>query len=356
VCITEVQRVLVPKDYDLGDEDFQMKWLLWIANDDRIVRAEPLGYLHDDFTYDVGLFNPDEHEELANSLADVIHHLQNVVTWFFNSHIESVSRVIENRYVVDPTGVEMESLEDRSAFILLRSAAARGGVDRYIKQMQVQDVTARHPQDAQILIQMMQMVTGVNENAMGQFAPGRRSATEARAVTAGAASRLRTIAGNIWNMAIAPLGRKMLINQRQSMTEETFFKIIGTSSDITPEQLQQRFVAFKSDPVSLIANEDFFVFDGTLPSEKGFLAQMVQEMFALLLQNPQAAVAFDLDPKAVFTEMFKLRGFYNISRFSLQKRLQQESPEGNVLAQQQLAQLMAPQNGPAGTEAPPQTA
>ena len=56
VVITEIQRVIVPADYEvdgkpLGTEQRPTKYNIWMANYNRIVKCEPLGYVHDDFTY-----------------------------------------------------------------------------------------------------------------------------------------------------------------------------------------------------------------------------------------------------------------------------------------------------------------
>ena len=100
--------------------------------------------------------------------------LQSVVGWFINSRIQSVSRTIDNWLVADPSGIDLATIENRSRVILLKKAAARLGVERFVKQLTVQDNTTGHINDAQMLMQFLQTVTGVNENAMGQYNSGRR--------------------------------------------------------------------------------------------------------------------------------------------------------------------------------------
>ena len=50
----------------------------------------------------------------------------------------------------------------------------------------------------------MEVVTGVNANAMGQYNSGRRSASEARVVTAGAAGRMKMHGQLIWDTSLGP--------------------------------------------------------------------------------------------------------------------------------------------------------
>lgn len=161
----------------------------------------------------------------------------------------------------------------------------------------------------------MQTVTSVNENAMGQFHGGRRSATEARAVNAGAASRMKVIASTIWSDCLAPLGLKLLCNQRQNMTPETFAKIVG---DTDPELLSFYDQFCPQDIGKLVGSEDFFVFDATLSSEKGFIAQSLQDLVVAMLGNPEVLQMLQLDVGAMIKEVQSLRGQRNLSRFKIQ--------------------------------------
>src|SRR5690606_916834 len=104
---------------------------------------------------------------------------------------------------------------------------------------------------------LMQIVTGVNDNAMGQYNGGRRSAQEARVVTAGAAGRMKLHGHLIWEMSLGPLGQMMLSNSRQSLSEDAFNRIIGNEALQDPN----RYLDFVGTPEDVICNEDFMVFD-----------------------------------------------------------------------------------------------
>jgi hypothetical protein len=318
VLVTEVQRVIIPKDYmvdgrPLGPEDYPVKYLVWYANDSRVIRVEPLSYLHDEFTYTVAQFTPDQHELLNLSLMDTIDSLQSVITWFINSRITSVRKVISNYLIVDPEGVEMQDLKNRNPVIRLKPiASSRGGVDKYIKQLAVSDVTANHLGDVKFLQDIVQLVTGISENLMGQFHQGRRSATEARNVNVGAAARLKMIASLVHEGALKPLAVQMLSNLRDGLDEETVVRVVGL--DRAAESGAEFVKASKGD---LVGSYDFEVFDGTLPSEKGVTAQALQEVLGALMSNPSAAIALQIDPRAMLLEMLELRGVRNPERFTL---------------------------------------
>lgn len=321
--LTEVQRVFIPNEYQiagkpLGKEDYPVKYLISYVNDTRIVRCEPLNYAHDQFTYDVGQFSPDILHLLSQSLSDSIDGLQSLVSWFINSRITNVRKVISDKLIVDPEGVELKDLQDRNPIIRLKPSAARMGIDKFIKQLDLQDVTANHLKDAEFLQEFTQKTTGINENILGQFYPGRRSATENRNVNSAAASRLKMVASLLFEQTFIPMGEKMISNLRDGLDEETFVKLQGV------EGLEDATGFQKVTRQDLVGSYDFEMFDGTLPSEKNLLAQVLEEIVKECMGNPEAAIAMQLDFRAMLLEAMELRGIRNPQRFSLKPPQQQQ--------------------------------
>lgn len=340
VCMTEGQYKLIPADHGLGDETQPVMFFIRIANDQRIISIERSKYIHHEFVYDVGQFSPDNQMQIGMALSDVIFALQDVVTWLINSRIMSVRRSLDNHLVIDQSAIDMASVNSRGPFITLKKGvSARGtGIANFIQQLKVNDTTARHMEDADTLMKIMQMVTGVNENAMGQYAPGRRSATENRAANAGAASRMKMTCQLLWSAQYGPLGQKLLVNQRQEMSPETFTKILGQRPDIIP--LYNQF--HPADASSLLGMEDFFVFDGTVASEKVYMAQALQDLLQAILANPESIGLLGYDINRIFDEIQSLRGITNAGRFKL------TNP-----ALQQPAGLPIPGGGGGGPQGPP---
>ena len=311
IIITEVQRTLIPAEYEvegepLGPEDYPVKYLIWMANDQRIIKCEPLAYAHNEYTYAVAPFIYDNNQFMPFGLSEVIDRLQDVITWLINARITNVRKVISNYLVVDPNMINMEDLQQRKPVIRLKAAAA-GGVDRYIKQLVVQDVTQSHITDARFLQEVMQIVTGVNDTILGQFQPGRRSATEHRNVASGAAARLRTVAEVVWYLALEPMARQMLSNLREGLESETFVRLLGTKADPSFIQVSKR---------DLIGRYDFEVFNGSLPSERHYTAQVLSELFQTLMRSPDAAMFFGVDPKKLLFEILRLRGVKNPEQYA----------------------------------------
>lgn len=324
--VTKVQIDVVPKEVGIGKEEYPVRYHVWIANHQRVIKLEPTGYLHNKFTVNCGEFTPDMHGDMGRGLASVIDYLQSVVTWFINSHITSVRRTIDSKFIVDPAGIDTKQLESRSPYIFLRKNVSRSGVDRWIKQLQTIDATAAHMGDADSVGKMIQMVTGINDNAQGQYNSGRRSATEARAVTAGAASRLRMHTSLLWNQLFDPQGQQMLSNLRQGMDEKLWMKVMGEPPQDQKDQAkyQERFGKFKGDPETVAGMDDYMVYDATMPSEKGFMAQSLQELVGIAMSNPETAFALNLNTTRMIEEIARLRGIDNIEQWRMTPQEQQE--------------------------------
>lgn len=324
VCITEVFIKWVPsevkdeKGQALGSSTNLQTWLVWIANDSRIVRCEPYDAYHCQFPVSIGLFMPDVHETCLQSVARVADDLQSLISWFLNSRMAAVTRTVDGQFVVDPFGVETGDVATRQRLIRMKKAAAGKDARRFIMQLQHSDTTQGHVADIQHLTSMLQMVTGINDNAMGQYNGGRRSATEARNVTSGAASRMKIVLGSVWDMAFQPQSNRLLTNHRQAISPEEFRAVCGE------EALNKYFASFKSTPEQLVRAYDFTTFDGTLSSEKMFLAQQLQEVLTLLISNPMSALSFGLSPKEMLTTITELRGVGKLGNFAMSPEEQQQ--------------------------------
>lgn len=323
---------LGPNDKKLGPEEYPIMYHVWYANDNRVIRCEPAYYWHNRFSWTLGQFTPDMQHTMSLGLADLIYRLQDVISWHINSRITDVRRNLRGRYVIDPGGIDTASV-DSDGDVYLRSNVSKAGVDRFIKQLDMRDVTQSHLADAEVLGKIMQVVTGVNDNIMGQYNQGRRSAQEARTVLSGAAGRMKLHGYLIWEKALAPLGKQMLSNSRQSLSFEAFARVVGG----VPEEQQARYAAFQGTPEEIICGDDYFTFDSTLSSEKGFTAQALQDLLSVILQSdPVAAarMASTIDPAKIVDEIQYLRGGGNVKRFRY-------SPEEQQMIMQQQQQQVA---------------
>jgi hypothetical protein len=100
VIVTSVQLEITPSKFKLSDgttlgsSNDPEKWIVEYANDSRVIRAEPLGYVHNHFTYSLGQFSPDEQSLVNETIAEMVGHLQAVIDWFVNAHITNVRKPV----------------------------------------------------------------------------------------------------------------------------------------------------------------------------------------------------------------------------------------------------------------------
>jgi hypothetical protein len=351
VLINEVEIRLNPSKTKIGPDqyldpeiDADIIALVWIANDGRIIRIEgDMGYDHNEFLWDASQFFNDQNRLVNFGIAELIAPMQDLLDWLMNSRITNVRKSVQNWLVVDPRNIEMQDLKDRNPVLRLKSTVPEGmSIDSYIKQLKIEDTTHGHLEDASIIEGMSQQTTGLNDNLMGDYASGRRSAREVSNVNANGAGRVITPLKGIWESAILPMGRKMLCNLQQGLDEEQLVRIIGLVNFILNAQPQpmpfmptqpgmpppmgpsvvQQFMPV--DKNSLLGAYDFTIFEGTLPSQRTAIAQSLAVAGDILMKNPTSVFVLQKDPKLLFDAWLELQGIRNAERFDLTPQRAQE--------------------------------
>lgn len=349
VILTEVQVELIPSEFELengekmGDSDEVEKWVVVYANDDRIIRAEPLGYEHNRYTYTVSQFSHDQQELMSETIADMIGHLQSLMDWFINSHVSNVRKHVQNRVVVNPKDVYMEDLRDHKPVIRVKPSASGKPLDRVLKQLQVSDVTAGHVSDASALAQFMNIVTSINDNMLGQFNSGRRSAREAGNVNHGSGSRLRMIVSIIYDIGLKHLGEDMLSNLRDGLDEETYVEVVGLNeADLEAYShftLKSGAPKVGVDRTKISGRYDFKMFEGTLPSEKHQQAETLEQTLLSMFNAGAEGIqimtqVLGYDPQKLFKEVLELRGVKHSDRLKIDEVRKQQIQQEQVQQQQ----------------------
>jgi hypothetical protein len=357
IVVTELQVKVIPSMLKMsdgtpyGNSDKEKIVVVWIANDDRIIRIEDYDYVHCGFGYVSAVLDPEQHEFVRKSFINMSEDLQATMDWYMNAKVEGQTRNIEPQLVVDPYAVDLAAVMSGQRVIPMKKGAARAGIDRFIKQLQTTDPTARNMSDINDVMKLMQITSGVNDNMLGQYSSGRRSATEARVVAGGTAARASTMVREIWTMALNPLGIKCSKTLRAELTREYAERVVGKIDDAV-------WKAYAPGRQAVAISRDYFMTDSTSPSEKGFMAQSLQELLGMILSNPENAVTFDLSPKLILEKIMELRGLKFAKNFSVQNDpqllqqliMQQAQAMAQQMVQQYVLQLQQQQN-PAGNTA-----
>lgn len=354
--ITEVElrcnpsQTLIAPKVPLGDIDADVVVLVWIANDGRIIRIDDSGYDHNEFLHDAAQFFNDQNRLINFGIAELLGPMQDIMDWLLNVRVSNVRKVVQNMLIVDPKNIEMQDLKDRLNVIRLKSTVPEGlAIDNYIKQLQVTDVTANHLTDMAMIKDFSGEATGLQENLMGQYTEGRRSAREVSNVNANGAGRVITPIKGLWQGAILPVGRKMLSNHRQGLDEDQLVRVIGIQRFLENRDAVAAFMPVNKE--LLMGDYDFLVFEGTLPSQRMAIAAAVAQAGEVLIKSPMSVFALQLDPKLLFEEWLELQGVRNAERFRL-------TPQraGELVALAQLARNgggAQPPPGQGGNGGPP---
>lgn len=321
ILITEVQMKVIPAEFELedgttlGPETYPVKYLLWVANDERVVRFEKLDYPHSNFTWRVGVLEPDKENFLGLSLAEVLRPLQETTDWLMNSRITSVRKHVNGKAVINPDALEISDLRERRSFIRIKKEYRGRPIDSTMMQpMKLEDNTQTNIADIQTLRQFGQGATGISDNLMGEFSSGRRSAREAGNVHANAANRIKRPIRALWHTALLPLGQDMLSNLRYGLDEKQMVRVVGLPDDFTklPVWAAQFRNVTKAD---LQGNYDFKITEGDLPSERRQMGQMLLTWLEKGMANPVLFQFLGVNPGELFLEALNLTGLKNVNRF-----------------------------------------
>jgi len=357
VLVTEVQYRCNPSKTFIApnvpinpDIDATIIVNIWIANDGRIIKIDDAGYDHNEFLHDASQFFNDQNRLINFGIVELLGPMQDMIDWLMNSRATNVRKAVQNFMVVDPRNVEMQDLRDRNPVIRLKSTVPEGmSIDSYIKQLQVSDVTAGHLNDMQVVKEFSQEATALDDNLMGSYASGRRSAREVSNVNANGAGRVIVPVKGIWESALLPAGRKMISNLRQGLDDQQLVRVVGITrylADSQPDPLNPQGTSpirlfLPVDKTQLYGNYDFNVFEGTLPSQRTAIAQTLLQAGELIMQNPMSVFVLQKDPKLLFDEWLELQGVRNAERFNLTPERARE-----LIAMAQLAR------NPGGAPAP----
>jgi hypothetical protein len=312
VSLMEMCVELIPSEWELGNSNKPEKWMFTIGNDAVVLRAAPLGCLHNQFPFVIIEYEMEGYGLFKRGLMETLRPMNDVMTWLFNTHFHNVRKVLNDQLVVDPSRVVMKDVTDPNAgrIIRLRPEAYGSPAGDAIHQLQVVDITRSHLTDIGGVAEMMQRLSGVTDNIMGMVNQGgRKTATEVRTSSAFGINRLKTNTEYFSAGGFAPLSQMMLQNTQQYYDQGFKFRIAG--------ELMTRAQTFvQVDPEALAGFYDFVPVDGTMPVDRYALANLWKELLAGMRTLPSLMMQYDLG--AIFGYVAQLAGVRNLQQFKLQ--------------------------------------
>jgi hypothetical protein len=299
---------IVPSKWGLGDGNRAEIWQFTILNKDRIVQAEPLDADHDQhpiaviepFGLGYGFGSPGP--------ADYLGPLQDLISWFFNSHVQNVRAHLNSTLVLDPSKLMMADLKQSGPGkrIRLKQSAAGLDVRTVIHQLDMRDVTQNHISDANIILELGMLMLGLNDTVMGQPTGGdRKTAAEVRTTAQAAISRLAMYSRVSSAQGISTLTHQWVVNTQQYLSEDFATTILGAEG----EEL-----AMYSDEINGVFT--YPVHDGSLPTDKFALAEIWKDILTGVASDDELRMRYDIGQ--IFEKAAELAGAQDIQQMRLQ--------------------------------------
>lgn len=219
-------------------------------------------------------------------------------------------------FLIDPSRLDVRDLLTPNAGKIIRLLPSAYGTDpaAAIKQLAVVDITRGHIEDAKMILELWERITGSSAAMFGQTEPGRRTALELSGVFRSSGSRMKMIADLFSSEGFAPLTEQMAILRQENMSLPQFLEIAGhTAADlgVRPQDIVNGF--FPTSRNHLTGVFSYPAEEGVLPQDRQQAAQVLEKTFETVARAPFLAQVFD--PVAIFREIVRQRGVHNIDDF-----------------------------------------
>jgi hypothetical protein len=245
--------------------------------------------------------------------------LQKVLDWLFNSHIQNVRKAINDMFIVDPSLINMNDIQnpEPGKLLRLRRAAWGRGVDQAIKQLQVNDVTANNIPSAAAVMDLMSRSTGAVDALQGimRSSGERRSATEFQGTFNSAISRLEHLSYITSQMYLVDLAYFHASHTQQLLSKETYVRAIGEWPSVLMEEYGEDLnsTALSVSPQDILADFDIIFKDGSSASDEASSREFWVGSLDRIGVNPELNKVFDVT--RIFKKVARLYGEKDVSAY-----------------------------------------
>lgn len=309
---------IIPKAWGLSKNEDVEKWLFAIAGDRIIIQAQPLNLDHDMFPIALCAPTFDGYSSAPLSRLELLQGMQDLLNWYFNTHITNVRKTINDVIIYDPFMLNTEDLTNPKPGKLVRARRAAWGKDLRgsIQQLQVNDVTRQNVQDAQITMQLMDKISGADQAMMGQLrdgGPERLSAAEFNGTQNQAFGRLKSMASIVEQQLILDIGYMFAMHVQQLMSEDLFVSTVGEWQSQLLEVYGERVKNDRMRVTPQDLNIDFDVVINSNGPDSQTEAQFWVQMFDIITRNPDLYSIIDIG--RVFRFVATQLGASNVDNF-----------------------------------------
>lgn len=322
---------LIPKEWKLGDGEYPEKWFFSVAADDLLIQCEKADHHHGMYPISVASPEFDGYSIAPMGRMEIIQGLQGTLDFFFNSHIENVRKAINDMLIVDPYLVNINDLKDPAPgkLVRLRRPAWGRGVDKVIKQLEVNDITRANISDSAYITSWMDRVSGADQSMAGavrQGGPERLTKSEFQGTRGSAVSRLQRVAMIISMQFMQDIGSMFAVHSQQYMTQDAFVSITGRHQEKLMSTFGKQKLAVS--PYDISVNYDLLVRDGSIPG--GNFSEHWLKLFETIGTSPELTQSFDIT--RIFMYIAQQLGAKNVEDFK--RNISQMQP--NIMPDEQV--------------------
>ncbi len=332
---------LIPKDWGLSEYELPEKWLFAIAGDRVIIQAQPLNLDHDMFPVAVCAPTFDGYSTAPLGRLELMGGMQELLNWFFNSHVANVRKTINDMIIYDPYILNSDDISNPEPGKLVRTRRAAWGKDirGSVMQLQVNDITRAHVADAQVVMGLMNKVSGADDMLQGTLrsgGPERLSAAEFTATSQSALGRLESLARIISSQFIQDIGYMLAMHTQQNITHDVYVSTVGIEQQQLLSQFGDRIMNERMKVMPSDLNIDYDIQIGQYDTRGGQNAELWIQLYQIMMQNPLLVQQYDL-PR-IFKYIASSLGAKNVDNFMLAQpvlmpteEVMQQADAGNLV-------------------------
>lgn len=335
VHVTVMCIQLVPSEWGLSNSDYPQKWVFEVAGDEIIISAQPLDYDHGQFPVVTCAPNLDAHSVAPISHLTSISAIQTACDWLMKAKFDFTTTILNGRLFVNPKKVEMSDLMSGENGQLVRvksSSYDDDRIDKYVYQLQTQDVTPRNIPDTLMMERMAQEGLGISPAMQGDLrsqSPERPGQLGIEAILSGPRTRMGMIALAIDQQMMIPLAYQKAFNTLQFMDQDVWVPLIGNQEEALRKYFKEE---VGNGPDIQVTREmlnitfDVLPSSGLRPNEPDPSA--MSELAKTMLANPEVLIDFISQYRHadIIAEFFRSLGVNNIEEF----RVVDEEGNGSV--------------------------
>jgi len=335
----------IPRDWKLGPSENPEKYVFTWVEDQRIVRCHEMRNWHGDFPYAGFETDPDIHTANSPGQGELIEGLQRVTSWLYNSWIENITVMLNNRYLYSPRFINQvdfdfggpgENVRLTNEAVEMMLSGEIQSVQQFLYQMPMQDVTGpNHVPAMEKTFSFIQLLTGANDPLSGIPTPTERSATEIQTISAKATDRIAIMTKLMDEAGVQPMLKRAMWNRQQLTRIERYYRVVGDFA---------RKLGMDNIFVSLMDIQGDFDYEpvtGIVPEDPARSAMVWQNLLQGAGQLPQLQQpgpdGMVLDFREIFKTIAEKMGVTDLDRYMMQVNVQpdqvvqDQAQQGNVV-------------------------